>query len=244
MAIRFLWQNYHPDATVTASSASADWPISFLQNRWPTLVHRTTGVSAEWWKWDLGMAQTIKYFVFWNHNFTSGATLTLQANSEDSWGAPPYSASVTWRAEKLIHYPDQNYKWWRLVVANAGNPDGYLKGGYTYLGSYFEPTYNYQNKRKELIDPSIVSLSSEGQVAIADRTKYKALVYDFAAVTDSDKSTLEAIWGTLGLGEPWFLIESSSAPENVLYVRNIASWVFEPVKQNISTFSLSVETVR
>ena len=244
MAIRLLWQNYHPEATLTASSASADWPVDFLQNRWPTLVHRTTGVSSEWWKWDLGAAQTIKYFVFWNHNFTSGATLTLQANSEDSWGAPPYSASVTWRAEKLIHYPDQSYKWWRLVVANAGNPDGYLKGGYAYLGSYFEPTYNYQGKHRELTDPSIISLSFDGQAAAAEKTKYTGLTYEFAAVTDSDRAVLETIWDTLGLSEHWFLIEDSSKPENVLYVKNTSSWAFESIRKNISAFSLAVETAR
>jgi hypothetical protein len=242
--MHMLWNNLHPDATVTASSADADWPVSYLKLYWPTLTHRTTGIASEWWKWDLGAATQVRYFILWNHNFTSGATLTLQANASDSWGAPAYSTAVTRYSGFVIAAINQTYRWWRLVVADAGNGDGYLKAGYAYLGGYFAPTYGYTNRTCSLVDPSIIAASADGQFSAAQHTQYKELGYEFAAVLDADRSTLETIWASIGTYKPHFIVETPSDLGRTYYVRNISPWPFEPVHSGIWAWSFQTETMR
>jgi hypothetical protein len=99
---------------------------------------RGLGDNPHWIKADLGAALQVQAFVLLDHNLTSGATITLQANSADDWGAPPYSQAVTWTAGTLCLFLDQTYRWWRLTISDDANPAGYLRASEFYLGAYLE----------------------------------------------------------------------------------------------------------
>ena len=99
----------------------------------------STGVTAETLVIDLGSAQTATAFILMGHNLTDSATLYLQANSSDSWVTPPYSQAVT-IAPTCSLYLSEEYRYWRISIADATNTDGYIRIDEIYLGTYVELT--------------------------------------------------------------------------------------------------------
>lgn len=89
---------------------------------------------------DIGSAQTPTVIAIHDHNFTSGATVTIEGNAADSWGSPSYT--YTWSAitDPLYYYipTTQTYRYWRIVVSDVANPDGYLEAANLFLGTYLQ----------------------------------------------------------------------------------------------------------
>jgi len=234
--MRFLWNNLADTATLTASSENPDFPLSNLKHSWYLRHHRTTGVTSEWWKWNLGSAQSISYFLFWYHNFQSSATIKLQANSSDLWTAPPLDISLTWNSGNLIHElsPAQSYQWWRLWVQDVGNPDGYLRAGRAYLGGYFEPSRNYSlDWSRERIDPSEINESEGGQEAVNTKTNYWIFHFPFPSIIDPDQETFKTISLAVKNSNPFFICYDSADKLNTtFYVKAINSWKIDHVFMN------------
>jgi hypothetical protein len=132
----------------------------------PNSDFRSAGLdSPVWLKADLGSARQVRAFVLLHHNITSGATITLQANSADDWGAPPYSQAITWAAGVLCFFLNETYRWWRLTVTDASNPDGYIRASELYLGDYLE----FQDLAPVLVaeeDNVMQELSSRSQAGV------------------------------------------------------------------------------
>lgn len=100
-----------------------------------------------WWQsngltenivFDLGSAMTPTAFFIHDHNLTSGASVTLEGNTSDSWSAPPFSMTFSSITDPLYYYflLTGTYQYWRLVISDATNPDGYIKIANAYLGTY------------------------------------------------------------------------------------------------------------
>jgi hypothetical protein len=228
MTIRFLWNNLADAATLTASSESADFPVSNLKDRRYKVHHRTTGVASEWWKWDLGTAQNIYAFLFWYHNFQSGATITIQANTVDSWAAPAFEEVLTWSTFKLVKLFSsvKTYRWWRLLVADAGNPDGYLRAGRPFLGGQFEPSRNFtKDWEEEIVDLSEVEYSDGGQAFANEKDIYSQIDLQFLRFSASDRDTFKTIAQAVGKKKAFFIILEPSDPVNTAYyVHSIVDW--------------------
>jgi len=97
---------------------------------------KSTGDTSENLVIDLGSALTPTAVIIADHNFTSGATVTIEANSSNAWGAPAYTYTFSTITDPLVLYLSQTYRYWRLVIADASNPDTYLRIGQLYLGDY------------------------------------------------------------------------------------------------------------
>ncbi len=92
---------------------------------------------------DLGAARQVTACVIADHNLTSGASITLKGHTADAWGAPDYALAIPWASEIIVAYLDQTYRYWRLEITDAGNPDGCIEIGEWFLGTYWEPSTNY-----------------------------------------------------------------------------------------------------
>jgi len=242
--IRFLWNNLFDDAVVSASSEESEFPVSNVKHRWHTRHWRSTDVSSEWVKWDLGSVKDIKAFVLKYHNFTSGATLKIQANSSDSWGSPPLDESLTYNAGHLVKFWDsaQSYRWWRVTIADAGNSDGYLRVGRIFCGDYFSPQYNFTNAyRKRLVDPSVKMYSAGGQISVSAKTHYRTWVYNFELIKTPDNQTFESIFDEVGQSLPYFICQDADdALDTLYYVQNLTDWDIQHISMD-TWFSLTIE---
>jgi len=99
---------------------------------------RSTGLTSQALTFDLGSAKQPMALVVLDHNLTSGATITLQGASSGGFGSP-VTYAVPWQSGKLLYYlglPLQTFQFWRLVLSDAGNPDGYLRISEVFLGGY------------------------------------------------------------------------------------------------------------
>ncbi len=249
--IRFLWENLFDLSTTTrtASSEAADSEVENLVNRWHTRAWKSTGVGSEWIKGDLGSAQDIWGMVLKAHNFQGGATVKFQMNATDSWGSPSVDETISITTGQLVKFWDsaQNYRWIRVSMADAGNPDGFLKGGKLFVGGYFSPTYNFTTQHSyTLHDPSTKRYSSGGQISSNQKTHYRMLDYFFGLINSADRSIFESIFNSVGEALPYFLCQDADdIPAKMYYVSNTGAWKFQHIIMDMY-FSLgfSVEEMR
>ena len=249
--IKFLYDNLWDDGTITSSSEADGFPDTNTQQRWHTRCWRATGDAAEWVKVDLAAAQNVKTFVIKNHNFTAGATLKIQGNAADVWGAPAVDVTIPITTGTIIHTwsSNQSYRWWRISIADGANPDTYVKIGRVYLGSFFEPADNYAYHTVGFIDPSGVKHSTGGQYSANSKTHYKTISWGFKGISEADFASFETVFDEVGLSKNYFICEDSAdaSPYTVTYyVRNTSKWEFPLIKPGVTlrTCTITVETLR
>jgi len=153
----FLASRYVQAATLAASSAMPLLPVTYLQKQEPDKVWRATGCTAEWITLDLGTARACNGAGFVGVNWTAAATVRIRANSvADMTAAPLDTGSVSpWPATGkptdedwpifacLVRWVNSTaYRYWRIDIVDAANPDGYVELGRPYLANYFQPVFN------------------------------------------------------------------------------------------------------
>jgi len=83
-------------------------------------------------------AKSVKAVFLAGHNLTSNATITVEANSSDDWASPAYSQSMNYDEDMCYLFLDETYEWWRIVINDSDNPDGYIEIGRIFLGDYLQ----------------------------------------------------------------------------------------------------------
>ena len=85
-----LYDNKVQDATITATVENPDYPFSsaLLDSRL-TRVGKTIDVEDQSILFEFADDITSEYAIILKHNFTSSATVKLQANTSDDWTTPP-----------------------------------------------------------------------------------------------------------------------------------------------------------
>lgn len=249
--IKFMPINLWDDGTITASSEAVGFPATNTQHRWKTFCWRATGDAAEWIKINLGAAQNIKAFIIENHNFTGAATLKIQGNAADAWGAPAVDVTIPITAGTIVYFWDtnQNFQWWRISIADGANPDACVKIGRIFLGTYFEPARTYATHTVGFVDPSKIKKSTGGQVSANEKTHYKTISYGFVFITPADVDNFEIVYDKVGESKDYFICEDSAnaAPYTVtFYVRNTSTWKFSLVQSGLpeKQGAITVETLR
>jgi hypothetical protein len=247
---RIYWNNLADAAATveTASSSATEYPLANIKNIWPGYKWRSASLGApDFLKWDLHTAQYVSCFILWNHNIGAGATIRLQGNATDSWGSPTVDVQVIWNADFLVYVFTSAIflRWWRIIVTDAANPDGYISAGHRFLGDVFQPRYSHATRAPGFIDPSEIAFTTGGQLNAARREVYDKASYSFSAVQPADILTMKSLYKALGTNKPYFIIEDSSYPlTTVYYIRNISSWDYGPLAGGYKTFVLNVESMR
>ena len=79
-----------------------------------------------------------------NDLVTQDSTIVLEANSSDSWGAPPFQQTLSISNPYIIEYLSsaQTYQFVRWVITDYGNPDFALKIGEMYVGDHLQVECN------------------------------------------------------------------------------------------------------
>lgn len=249
--IRIAYDNWHDASatTVTASSAETDFPVANMADDLHLKHWRATGDTAEWVKWDLGSAQTPTVLILKYHNFTAGATVVLEGHASDAWGAPTYQETVTVTTGTVVFFVTTSaLQWWRLTIADAANPDTYVRIGRVFLGTYFTPTYNYLLPlEKDYVDDSNIAYSMGGQAFVDEKTQYRIFNYAFLTTSSSNFATMKTIYETVGKSLAYFIVEDSADASPYLgtyYVRNTGEWKFSKTQDELYATSITAEECR
>ena len=192
---RFLYTFKFDDGTITSSSEVSGLPDDNVVHDFVAKKWRTTGDTGQWIKFDLGSAKKITMAALFGHNLTSGATVTLQANSEDSWGTPLYSQAMTWNAKAIVKFIDETYRWWRITFEDGSNPDEYIEVGRICAGEYYEPGVNVnQDLQKKIIDPSVIQESEGRQGYAVEKEVYRVFDVHFTGIDRTQQGEHETMF--------------------------------------------------
>lgn len=205
---------------------------NLLKDRLALEWHTDVGdIEDQWVKLDLGAATRLTCFAAVAGNWTASATLTLQGNATNAWGAPSYSQvlpvalnadGVPWR--HLVYFLDQTYRWWRLLWDDPTQPDQdedtgpQLKLGRLVAGQYYQFVRNFgRGTRFTWSDPSDIehkpgTIGNEASASSLARP-FRQVRADFPKRSTTEWDRWQAIYQKVGKRRPVVLaLDPENAP--------------------------------
>lgn len=190
--MKFMNLNYCTAAatTVTASSSSPHFPVLNLKHPFRSKRWRSTAATSESVVYDLVTTEPIDSVVlYWPKEdgirLSNTAVIKIQANATNVWTSPAVNVTLTIDNVYMMcsHYfgTDQNYRYWRVVIQDPGNPYGYVELGLTWLGKALALPNIKNGFTFGLADQSKLSRTDFGHV-YADKYPQVATIgvnYDF-----------------------------------------------------------------
>lgn len=132
----YLSDSVKNGATASTDSEDVDNPLSNLFAYNQGTFWQSDSATSAWLKLQLSPgSRYAAHLALLDHNLSNSATITLEAHTSDSWGSPAYSQAITWTEEHIVFTVGQTYQWWRLVISDPTNTDGYLTASTLHLGT-------------------------------------------------------------------------------------------------------------
>lgn len=191
----------------------------------------------EWFKWDFGISTNPQAFALIGPRNTPlrispTATITLQGSETDAWTTPSFSTSVSYDDRGLFvtaasGIGTEAYRYWRLVILDRLNPNGFIEAGSVYLGSFVENTRGAVQFpfNSRYIDMSVTQMSEGGQTYSDILPKSEEFDLSWFALTTSEKEELDTFFDTYGTHTAFFvqvdpdLAFSSTQAQYIKYVK-------------------------
>ncbi len=129
--------------TVTASTSDPSFPSSNLKHPFRSKRWRSTSASSQSVVFDMQTSEDIdSVVILWSKedgiNLSNTATIRIQANATNVWTSPTVNELLTINNtyEIASHYftTAQSFRYWRVLIDDASNPDGYVELGMVWLG--------------------------------------------------------------------------------------------------------------
>ncbi len=123
----------------TALTTNLLYPVGNMQNQRLSKRWRSTDPSAQTIVVNLGSAQAVDTVAILGHNLSGSAAVTIEAHTSDSWGTPALSAiTLAYSAGAILKYlaAAQTFQYWRFILDDPTNTDGYVEVGRPWLGTY------------------------------------------------------------------------------------------------------------
>ena len=100
---------------------------------------RSSSVASQTLTFNLGSALEPSVLVLLDHNLTASASIVLQCANNSGFAPITTQWVVPWQSGSLLYFlgaPLQTRQYWRLLLSNPGNGDGYLRASEIFLGAY------------------------------------------------------------------------------------------------------------
>lgn len=221
MALRLLYSSRFDTATITANTSTGDLVAGNVAHPYVSKVWRSTGNTSEWVKFDLGSAQTITAVAIIGHNLSSTATLTLQGNATDSWGAPTVNTVQAISTDgdgrvvnQNIFFLNNSLRWWRILITDASL--SYIQIGRIMGGAYWEPT-RYHNDGWQIVqaDPSEGRDQPGRQSAWKTRCPFRVSQFTVTATTQAEADKWLAVYRQVGRSVPFVITFDTSSASRI-----------------------------
>lgn len=241
MPIRFLATNLWDTATVTANSAATGFPVTNIATRLFLEHWRSTGLTAEWVKADLGADTVVRAVAIRYSNLRVGDSLSIQAQTAangDDWDGSPaltLNVAITITADMvtkgLIVYnweaAPTACRYFRALMTATAHPDTYIRIGRIYLGTFveldrdFDKDWTVQN-----VTPSTVLTSATGQKYTNTLPQFKRINVNLPWLSSADATKIEALRDALGSDKAFFveLFPATSLQMHSYYVTCTSDW--------------------
>jgi hypothetical protein len=154
---------------------------------------------------DLGDIRAPNAIVIFDHNLTTGASISLVANSttlSTSTGTvetPDYSTTIQHNDFKVLKYatsvgggPAILCRYYKFLISDTANPDGFIEIGKICLGRFFEPSGNFSQNASMPI--SFVSENAYTPYGVKKGRYYNqqnSFNLSFSHLSSDDSTTIE-----------------------------------------------------
>jgi hypothetical protein len=135
---------------------------------------------------------------------------------------------------------------WQLKWTNPTSASDYAELGHAFLGTYIEGQRNIRvPSRIARPDPSVASMSVDGQQTFRRRTKYFTGEWEFLEISEAQLTELRAIFDAIGVGTPFYAVLDTSLTWTSWFARFVGA-----LQTNLSqvvgryTVAMSWEEVR
>lgn len=239
-----LWKGIEGvDFETTVSSEETNFPATNTQRRIPGRRWRTTNcVDDQYIVRNFYEEVSVEAFCIRGNNFSAGAVVTIQGNTEDVWIAPPFEALLSPINSRVMaaFFGDDPvvYQYWRLVISDPTNPDGHIEVGPIFMGPVFTPAENYKNGGTfNPDDLSVINISAGGQRTVVVRDQPGMWQYSFRT---SEKPAFEEVRLAVGRSLPFWFCEDPEAddPNKVTQYVVATGWKWD--HQYMDTWNLTL----
>lgn len=167
--------------------------------------------------WDLGIPSNPKAFAAIGQRnrplkISPNASIRLQGNSTSNFSTAEFDQAVPYfdnvlalENEDGLHTSGLRY--WRLVIVDQSNSNGYVELGEIFLGDYedLERGNVVRPFSNSLIDLSDVMVSEGGQVYAAKNNATQRFQLQWQGLKKIDLEILERVFNAFGLNKPFFV---------------------------------------
>lgn len=242
MTIKFLSNNLIDGATITPSTVDAQYPVANLNDERRTKTFRST-TNADNIVFDFGIAESVDSFAIvdnWQNGFRI-ATLTLEANGTDSWGAPAFTTTVTLDTTfgvGIKTFTSESYRFWRVVVTGTL---GYCEISNMFIGTAKTiatngVSYNWQYVNKDL---AMKTTNRYGQEFVDDIGTQKELNnLQFQIMDKDEQEIIFDVYDANRTVKPFFVyfpLETDSLSNNDDRYNGMYRFKSEPSFTNINS---------
>lgn len=152
-----------------------------------------------------------------DHNGSVANTIKIQAHTSDSWGAPGTSQTLTGNPAdnpRVFFFGGDVKAWWRLLIEDVQNPDGYVEFGIVYLGQYFSPSINVSaDLADEVEDFTAVESGIDGTHFIDEHRRRDRWTLAWAEMDLTTRSFLDQfVFDQTPAGKNFFFVWDLNAP--------------------------------
>jgi len=241
MSIRYAIDNFIDSNTLSSVSTEdtlyvKEWMYNARQSKPFRMTAKTGNIV-----FDFGAARP-DIFCILNHNLSNAATITLEFdNDPPNWGAPADSINLTWNELNIWESFTKDYRWQRLVFADAGNAAN-LSFGEIVATTYGTFTRNYNWGNSDILRfIKTDAVTKHKQRWRSFLAKGRAFNLQFSNITDALLvSEIEAFYEDFNGVDPFvFIPDDGEVNCWYVYCLNDLSVTREFI--DVNNFSLSLE---
>lgn len=225
------------NATITALSENPlyNFDIALIDSRLSRYGQTLTD-TAQWIKFEYSSAIDVDIIGIFGNNFTTTATVKIQANTTDVWTSPSIDQALTYTKDGNASIDlerdvgvwshqfssTQSYKYWRIYVDDSSNPDTYLKIGFIFMDEELVMPGMSVNQIFTSNTNSKPITSTSGQTYGIKRLKFNGAAFNFPIVTETQKTAIDKFYYNVDIVEPYMCMvwEDSLDVQRPLYVVN------------------------
>ncbi len=208
---------------IATSSALSSAPVTNLLLDPIGKAWSPSSKTAEWVRLNLGTATRLTCVCLAGGNWTSQASIYLEANTSDYWVAPAYYEQIPIAVDAdgvpyrhLVLFLDQTYRYWRVTWDDPANPADHLRLGRIIAGEHYELARNFARQaRITWADPSAIEHKpgTVGNIPTTNQPAFRQVRATFPWRATVEMAKWDAIYRKVGKSRPLMLaLDPVTAP--------------------------------
>lgn len=252
--IKVLTTDLFASATLAASSTASGFSSANVQAMPISKSWRSSSITSQYLKFDLGSAKEIDLFSIHKNNLTSNATVKLYGHSSDLGNdVADWISTATFNTGNALTFDEivgtlflssaQTLRYWFLELSDASNTDGYLEIGRVFAGKASSTDENFnENFSVEWLDNSRIYESEGGSKYSVQKVRPKIFDITFSDIDSDNVDVIEGWWMTCFKTDPLFIaLDSTGEPlsfSRLCQIENDLSWFYGPNNRATTTLRL------